>query len=166
MYYDDIVLKEFISLKSYLKKYKFYYLAGIFCLLLTNTGQLFIPQILKNVIDHLSLSQPDMIYIENFLRILVLTAFLIASGRIGWRYFIIGSARKIEATMREKIYESLVLQSSSFYGKTKTGDLMARATNDLDAVRGALGMALVAFVDGMFLTIAILVLLFSQNLYT
>ncbi|HUX21392.1 MAG TPA: ABC transporter ATP-binding protein, partial [Spirochaetia bacterium] len=49
-----------------------------------------------------------------------------------------------------------------FFGRYKTGDLMARATNDMNAIRNATGMATVAFVDGAFMTLAILVILFTQ----
>ena len=53
--------------------------------------------------------------------------------------------------------------STTFYGKSKTGDLMAHMTNDMNAIRMATGMAFVSFVDGFFLTLAILVILLAQN---
>ncbi|MCK5673520.1 MAG: ABC transporter ATP-binding protein, partial [Spirochaetales bacterium] len=72
------------------------------------------------------------------------------------------SSRRIESDLRHKLFSHLLTLSSSYYSKTKTGDLMARATNDMRAIRMASGMALVAFVDATFLTIAILIIIFSE----
>ncbi len=63
--------------------------------------------------------------------------------------------------MRRQLFDHLLKLSPSFYSTMKTGDIMARATNDMHAIRMASGMALVAFMDGLFLTIAILIILFS-----
>lgn len=155
--------KDFLLLAPLVKRRLLSYLLGLLFLLATNSGQLFIPQILKNAIDHLSLGTPDLGLMGALTMALVGTAILIALARIGWRAFIFGSARRIEADLREKVFSHLVRLSASFYGKNRTGDLMARMTNDLDAVRMALGMALVAFTDGVFLTISILAILFFQN---
>ena len=89
-------------------------------------------------------------------------AAAIAVGRFGWRFFIHGSSRRIEKALREKLFDHLLKLSSSFYGDMKTGDIMSRFTNDMNNVRMATGMALVAFVDGVFMTLVILVILFSS----
>ena len=52
---------------------------------------------------------------------------------------------------------------TSFYSKNTIGDLMARATNDMNAIRMASGMAAVAFIDGVFMSTAILIVLLTQN---
>ena len=90
-------------------------------------------------------------------------AVLIAVGRFFWRHFIQGASRRIEADLREKLFAHLQTLSSTFYGRTKTGDLMAHLTNDINAVRQATGMAVVAFVDGLFMTLAILVIMLGTN---
>ncbi|MCG8478807.1 MAG: ABC transporter ATP-binding protein/permease, partial [Spirochaetales bacterium] len=90
-------------------------------------------------------------------------AVVIAVGRLGWRFFIHGSSRRIEAELRARLYDHLLTLPSSYYQQVKTGDLMARATNDMNAIRMAVGMALVAFFDGLFMTVAILSILIGQN---
>jgi ATP-binding cassette subfamily B protein len=95
--------------------------------------------------------------------LMVATAFVIATGRFFWRYFINGSSRRIENALRERLFAHLQTLSSTFYGRSKTGDLMAHLTNDMGAIRMATGMALVSFVDGLFMTLAILIILLAQN---
>lgn len=157
------MLKEFRTLIPYLKKRIPQYLAGLFFLLITNGGQLYLPQLLRRAIDTIasgSFTLNDMLPI---VLLMVGIAVLIALGRYFWRYFLGGASRRIEAELRERLFVHLQALSSTFYGKVKTGDLMARMTNDMRAIRQASGFALVSFVDGFFMTIAILIIMLSRN---
>jgi len=157
------VLKEFRTLIPYLRKRIPQYLAGLFFLLITNGGQLYLPQLLRRAIDTIasgSFTLNDMLPI---VLLMMGIAVLIAIGRYFWRYFLGGASRRIEAELRERLFVHLQALSSTFYGKVKTGDLMARMTNDMRAVRQASGFALVSFVDGFFMTIAILIIMLSRN---
>jgi ATP-binding cassette subfamily B protein len=95
----------------------------------------------------------------------VLMAF-VSLGRFLWRFFINGSARRIETEMREKLFNHLLSLSYDFYQKNKIGDLMSRSANDLNAVRESIGMGLVALVDGTVMAAAILVIIFVQDFRT
>ncbi len=150
------MVKEFKTLLPYFKKYSLFYAAGFFFLILTNGAQLFIPQLIRIALDDLSSRNTTVIH-------LALTAFTVALGRVGWRFFIIGASRRIERDLRDKIFHHLTTLSDSFFSRNRTGDLMARSTNDLEAVRMSTGMAFVAFVDGVFLTTTILIILFLTN---
>lgn len=157
------MLKEFRTLIPYLRKRIPQYLAGLFFLLITNGGQLYLPQLLRRAIDTIasgSFTLNDMLPI---VLLMMGIAVLIAIGRYFWRYFLGGASRRIEAELRERLFVHLQALSSTFYGKVKTGDLMARMTNDMRAVRQASGFALVSFVDGFFMTIAILIIMLSRN---
>jgi ATP-binding cassette subfamily B protein len=88
---------------------------------------------------------------------------LIGAGRFLWRYFIHGSSRRIEKELRGRLFDHLLVLSYDFYQENKIGDLMARSTNDVGAVRNAIGMGLVALVDGTVLAAAILVIIFIQD---
>jgi ATP-binding cassette subfamily B protein len=157
------VLKEFKTLVPLLKKYRGWYFLGLLCLIGTDAGELFIPQMIKKATDIIASGS----FIPADIAGPVLTMIAVAAGvaffRFGWRYFLNGASRKIERDLRQQIFSHLLKLSPSFYGKMKTGDIMARATNDMHAIRMATGMALVAFMDGLFLTIAILVILFTTN---
>jgi ATP-binding cassette subfamily B protein len=68
--------------------------------------------------------------------------------------------------MRLALFDHLLSLSYDFYQKTKIGDLMARSTNDLGAVRMSIGMGFVALIDGTVMAIAILVIMFVQDAHT
>ena len=157
------MLKEFKTLIPYIRKRIPQYVAGLFFLLITNGGQLYLPQLLRRAIDTIasgSFTLNDMLPI---VLLMVGIAVVIAIGRYFWRFFLGGASRRIEAELRERLFVHLQALSSTFYGKVKTGDLMARMTNDMRAVRQASGFALVSFVDGFFMTIAILIIMLSRD---
>jgi ATP-binding cassette subfamily B protein len=146
-----------------LKRWAHFYAAGLVCLLITNTGQLLIPQWLKAAVNHLAAGNPDRGFILGVVGAMILTAVFIALGRVGWRYFLAGASRRIETELRQNLVNHLLTLPPSFYARQKTGDLMARATNDLEAVRNSIGMALVALTDALFISGSILIILFVQN---
>jgi ATP-binding cassette subfamily B protein len=88
---------------------------------------------------------------------------VIAAGRFLWRYFIHGSSQRIETEMREKLFAHLLSLSWDFYQKNKIGDLMSRSISDLNAVRMAIGMGLVALVDFIVMATSILIIMFIQD---
>ena len=146
----------------YMKKYRFRYLFGFVFLILTSGGQMLIPQILRVAVDTISGGSYTGEAVFNLAGRLILLAFCISCTRFGWRYFIHGTSRRIESELRGRLFDHLLILHPGFFAKTKTGDLMARATNDMHAVRMASGMALVALTDGVFMTLAILLILFNQ----
>ena len=156
------MLKEFRTLIPLARKYRMHYILGVLCLVVTNIGELYIPQLIRQSVDTISLGIFELRDIGILVLAIVGIAAVVASARFGWRYFIQGASRNIEYDMREMIFDQLLVLSPSFYAKMKTGDIMARFTNDMHAVRMASGIALVALLDGIFLTLAILIILFTS----
>ncbi len=156
------VLREFKTLIPYAKRYLPFYIPGFLFLILTDGGQLFIPQIIKRAINDLSGGSPELQAILRLAVEMVAIALAVAIGRFGWRYFIQGSSRRIEKELRDRYFSHLIELSPAFFARYQSGDLMARATNDMNAIRMATGMATVSFVDGLFMTLAILIILFTQ----
>jgi len=156
------MLKEFKTLIPMVKKYKYFYIAGLICLILVDAGELYIPRIMKHIIDYISTEGFSMDFIEKSVGLILIISTAVAFARFGWRFFIHGSSRRIESDLRSKLFSHLLTLSASYFEKTKTGDLMARATNDMRAIRKATGMAVVAFTDAVFLTIAILIIIFTE----
>jgi ATP-binding cassette, subfamily B, multidrug efflux pump len=86
--------------------------------------------------------------------IILAIALVMAILRYVWRHLLFGISRKIEEGIRNRLYSHLQTLSLSFYHKTRTGDLMARAVNDINSIRMATGMGLVALTDGLVLGMA------------
>jgi ATP-binding cassette subfamily B multidrug efflux pump len=157
------VFREFRTLLPYIRKHRYMYVGGLLFLVLTDGGQLYLPQLIRRAIDTVASGLFQLREILYIVLPMVGIALLIAVGRYFWRYFIHGASRRIEAELRERLFAHLQSLSSTFYGRMKTGDLMARMTNDMQAIRTGTGMALVAFIDGFFMTIAILIIMLSQD---
>lgn len=159
---EDLMLKTFRSLGPYVKKYSVYYVFGILALLATAGGQIIIPQLIRKAINLIATGTFTTRSILTITGGMVGVAAAISIFRYAWRVFIQTASRKIEADLRKDYFNHLLTLSPSFYGSYKTGDLMARATNDMRSIRMATSMALVAAVDGLFMTISILIILFIQ----
>lgn len=157
------MLREFRTLLPYMRKHASSYIAGILCLALTSSSQILIPQFLRLAIDEVASGRFELRRIALLMAALVGVSLVIALGRLGWRYFIHGASRRIENELRERLFGKFLTLQPSFFQRNTIGDLMARSTNDMHAVRMACGMALVALFDGLFMTIAILTILFAQQ---
>ncbi|MBW1714667.1 MAG: ABC transporter ATP-binding protein [Deltaproteobacteria bacterium] len=148
------MLKDFKPLKIYFVENRIALALGLSSLLLVDALQLFIPRIIKKSIDVLTMGQANVRLLLSYALIIVGIALTMAIFRYIWRYLVFGHARKVEQALRNRIYKHLQTLSLSFYWRVKTGDLMARAVNDIDAVRMATGMGLVALTDGIVLGLA------------
>ncbi|MDR2111041.1 MAG: ABC transporter ATP-binding protein, partial [Spirochaetaceae bacterium] len=159
-------LKEFKTLFLYFRRYRLSYLWGFLCLVITDAAQMAIPQFVRAAVDLIASGRFNWYAVLGLGGGMVAIMALLSGGRFLWRYFIHGSSRHIEAELRERLFAHLLTLSYDFYQKNKIGDLMARATNDLNAVRQAISMGLVAFVDGTMMAAAILVIIFFQDAET
>lgn len=125
--------------------------AGLFFLLLVDFLQLQIPLILRSAVDALTSFQASPALLIRYAGAILGLAAVIAVFRLFWRLALLGFSRILEEKLRNLLYGHLQALSPSFYRKARTGDLMARATNDLNAIRMAAGMGLVALVDSLVL---------------
>jgi len=156
------MLKEFKTLLPYLKRYRRSYGLGLLCLVAVDAAQLLLPQFLRGAVDSISAGGP-MRTIAAIGLSMVATAAAIAAGRFLWRYFIHGSSRRIETALRDRLFSRLMTLPPAYFHGNSAGDIMARATNDMQAIRMATGMAFVAFFDGAFMSVAILAVMLAQN---
>ncbi|MBS1236907.1 MAG: transporter related, partial [Deltaproteobacteria bacterium] len=147
-------LKNFLPLKEYFVRNRRVLVAGLLSLLAVDFLQLLIPMVIKRAIDALTLGEATATVLLQFGGMIMAIAFAMASLRYVWRHCLFGLSRKIEEGIRNRLYEHLQNLSVSFYHRTKTGDLMARAINDINAIRMATGMGLVALTDGLVLGVS------------
>src|SRR6202044_1248556 len=98
---------------------------------------------------------------------LILVAISLVKGIFLYaqRWILIGISREIEFDLRNDLFKQLELQDSGFYHRYRTGDIMARMTNDLNAVRMLLGPALMYSANTIFFTVGALFFLFQISPY-
>jgi ATP-binding cassette subfamily B multidrug efflux pump len=144
-------MKAFKTLKNDFIVNRFRILIGLIALLIVDVLQLFIPRVIKYAIDDLTLGTivPSRLLLYG-LEVLTL-ALGIGGFRYVWRYFLLGATRRIEKALRDRLFIHLQTLSPSYFSYTKIGDLMAHATNDIDAIRMAMSLGVVFLVDTIIL---------------
>jgi len=157
------MFRNYRSLLPYLARYRGHYFWGLVCLILVDAAQIAIPQFIRQAIDLVSTGAFEWRDVFTPCAWMVALMALISLGRFLWRYFIHGSSRRIETELRDRLYGHLQSLSWDFYQQHKIGDLMARSTNDLNAVRMSIGMGLVALVDFVVMATAIVIIIFVED---
>ena len=157
-------MRNFAILKKYFLRYKYRILLGLIALIIVDGLQLVIPRILKYAVDGINTGKLATFGLFKFGVFIVSIAVVIAIFRFFWRYFVIGTSLKIQEHLRNRFFSHLQGLSFSYFNNTKTGELMALATNDILAVRRAIGPGIVILTDTIFLTIASLIMMFKINI--
>jgi len=147
-------MKSFKLLKPYFYQRRKLIIAGIACLMTVDVLQLFIPRVIKWAVDDLTALSIDLKGLALYAGQILLIAVLMAIFRFVWRRFLIGTARVVEEGLRNRLFDHLQTLSASYFDQSRTGDLMAHATNDINNIRMAVGMGMVAFTDAVFLGVA------------
>lgn len=145
-------MNVFIFLKEFLKENRWRYLWGVLVLLIVDALQLVTPKLLGRITDELGSGALTMNQIYIYIAVIIALALCIAIGRYIWRMLVMGNARNLEFWLRNKFFAHLENLTPNFYNNHKTGDLMAHATNDINAVRMAFGPGIVMITDAVFLT--------------
>jgi len=136
-------------LLGYFKPHRSKLILGIACVLGTNLARLRVPLVLRRAVDDLTseVSQHRLLEYGGLVLVIALVqgVFLFTQRRV-----LINMSRNIEYDLRNDFYEHLQRLSFQFYQSHRTGDLMARATNDLSAVRMIVGPALMYSMNTVF----------------
>ncbi len=144
-------MKSFYLIKSYLFERRPLIVLGLICLITVDFLQLFIPRIIKWAIDDLTSYRIDILSLLIYALYIVGIAIFIGIFRYVWRRCLLGTSRRVEEGLRNRLFAHIQTLSASYFDKTKTGDLMAHATNDIQHVRMATGMGMVALTDAVVL---------------
>lgn len=158
-------MKSFKFLHKYIKKSIWIYLLGAIALILVDFFQMYIPKYVGKIIDGIKNKVFSFDDILRYSLLILLISVIIFFGRILWRIFIMGTARKIENNLRLDLFSHLEKLSQNFYNKNKIGDLMAYFTNDLEAIRMTIGPGVMMALDSILMTILIVInMIFFVNL--
>lgn len=144
------------KLINYIFAHKYYYILGLLTLLIVDYCNLFIPQITGEITDGLATFSFTIHDVVSSLLYLLFFVLVITVGRVLWRFFLFGVSRIIEREIRNDLFEKLETLSQNYFHHHKTGDLMAVFTNDLEALRYALGPAVISAFDAIVMTMLVL----------
>ncbi len=135
------------TILPYFRPYRVGLFWGIVCVVFANAFQIAGPWFMKLAID--ALGDPDATrrQIAVFAALIVAASFIGGAFRFGMRQLLNGVSRRIEADLRDDFFDHLLRMDATFYGSTRTGDLMSRATNDTLAIRMAAGPAIMYTVN-------------------
>lgn len=152
-------MKSFFTLKEFISKHKWSYFFGVLWLIIVDSVQLIVPQIYRNLTDDFQNNLLSSQAIIKYALLIIGTGIVISFGRYLWRIYILGTSRTLEYYLRDRIFNHLLTLSPNYFNSHKTGDLMAHATNDINAVRMALGQGVMMIVDSSFMIILSLIMM-------
>jgi len=143
---------DLAPLYSYMRRYRWGYVQGTLACVGTNIVAVQFPRVLGMAINRIERGTTR----ESILVFaLILVAINLVKGVFMYaqRWILIGISRDIEFDLRNDLFKKLETQDSGFYQRYRTGDIMARMTNDLNAVRMLLGPALMYSANTIFLSV-------------
>lgn len=140
-------MNELRAILPYFRPYKKGLVGGLVCVVFTNVFQIAGPWFMKLAIDGMGDPDVTMGRITFYASMIVVVAFMGGVFRFGMRQLLNGISRRIETDLRDDFFRHLLRLDARFYGSTRTGDLMSRATNDTLAVRMAAGPAIMYTVN-------------------
>jgi len=145
-------MKELRTLLPFLRPYRLGLAAGIALVVVANAFGILTPLLIGRAID--ALESPGITYalIVRYAAAVVLVAILSGAARFGMRELLNGISRRVETDLRDRFFQHLLRLDAAFYARTRTGDLMSRATNDTQAVRMAAGPAVMYLVNTVVIT--------------
>src|SRR5271157_3182382 len=167
------MFRDLAPLFSYMRRYRWGYLWGTLSCICTNTIWVMFPQVIRMAIDGIGgnwVIYPGVLrwavdalsHGDTRIKVLIFAGLLVAIAMVkgvflySQRWILIGISREIEFDLRNDLFRKLELQDSGFYQRYRTGDIMARMTNDLNAVRNLLGPALMYSANTIFFTVGAL----------
>ena len=138
------------------------YLVGIVALVLVSVLNLIPPMVMGRVIDAITSGRLTQDELLRHLFYLLLAAFGMYYLRYVWRMYILGTSYRLGQIMRSRLFEHFTKMSPAFYQNYRTGDLMAHATNDINALTRLAGGGVMSAVDASITAlVTLLTMLFS-----
>src|SRR4051794_2005432 len=139
-------MRELRTLLPYLNPYRWAYLLGLTLVVVSNFFATLGPRFLQQGIDALR-AGGEFRQVQAAVALLLIVALAGGVSRYGMRELLNSGSRRVETDLRDQLYVHLQRMSAEFYDRYPTGDVMARTTNDLLAVRMVAGPALMYLVD-------------------
>jgi ATP-binding cassette, subfamily B, multidrug efflux pump len=156
-------MKNLFTLKKYFAVYKVKLFWGFIFIILSNAGSLYVPLLIKDAINALQKSADTWVLVR-FALMIMLTSLFAGVFRFFIRQKIIVVSREIEYDLRHDFWKHIQLLPLRYFQNNSTGNIMAHATNDINAVRMFIGPAVMYSIDTSIALIIIIPILISLNL--
>ena len=147
-------MRELKSLLPFLRPYRVTFVLGLGLVIVSNAFATAGPRFVQRGIDALEAGEPFTV-VQGSVLLLLLVAVAGGIARYGMRQLLNSASRRVEYDLRNRLYRYIQGLSAEFYDRYPTGDVMARTTNDLLAVRMVAGPALMYLVDTVVRTLMI-----------
>jgi len=155
-------MQSLLSLKKYFIRYRKKLLWGIFFILASNVGTIYIPMLLKDSVNALTTNVNKDLLLRYGVLILI-TAIISGVFRFMIRQTIIVVSREIEYDMRQDFWQHLQKLPLRYFQNNSTGNIMAHITNDVNSVRMFLGPAVMYSIDTFVILIIVVSFMFSLD---
>ncbi|PJI06837.1 MULTISPECIES: ABC transporter ATP-binding protein [Clostridium] len=139
---------------NFFKHNKLRYTIGLIFMIASSYIQTLFPKVLGDTIDILKNSHFKSALVKSNILYMVIIAFSTFVCTFVWRNMVMGGGRKLENTIREKLFDHFQTLSPEFYNNEKTGNLIAYAINDISAVRMTFGPAAAMSINGLVICIS------------
>lgn len=156
------MFRNLFQLKKYFVRYKKAFVLGIIFILLSNIGQVYIPQLIKQGINAIEKNAAPEAVLK-FVLLIVLTSLLAGVFRFLIRQTIIVTSWKIANDLRYDFWSHLQKLSLRFYQNNSTGNIMSHATNDINAVRSFVGPSVMYTIDNGTKFLLVFFIMLSMN---
>jgi ATP-binding cassette, subfamily B, multidrug efflux pump len=159
-------LEALVRLSKYLNRHRNALIIGSFCIAVLQALGLLIPWLSKLAVDEISRGTGSR-FLLRYALLIVAAAAVQGVFRFSMRNLMIGASRKIEYELRNDLFAHLLKLSPSYFSRTRTGDIIAKATNDVNAVREFLGPGIMYSINTVItLTAATALMLYIDPVLT
>lgn len=152
-------MQLFHHLAWFFKRYWHRYAIALLMLAIVAVLNMIVPWMIGRSVDQL-LDTKSLHHSAQYLIALIGCAVAVYFLRFGWRRVLFGTSYNLGNILRQHFYQRLTRQGQAFFNAHSTGDLMARATNDIDAVEMAAGEGILSGFDGLLTFILVIIMMF------
>jgi len=155
--------RNLLNIVRYIRPEWFAFVLGLAFLFVCDGLQFLIPQILRYAVDALAQGAATGRVLLVAAGGILAIAAVVGTCRFLWRYFIVGASIRIDRKIRDDLLSHLLRLPQSYFQNASTGDLMARATNDIRFVQMAAGIGTVILIDTFVMGLGTLIIMICMS---
>ncbi|PLV59971.1 ABC transporter ATP-binding protein [Thermotoga sp. KOL6] len=155
-------MKTSSILADFLKKNWYKYLFGFLSLVTVDLLQVYVPRVVGRIVDTLNTGTTDFATLKIMIGWIMAAASGMFIGRFLWRYFLGGASRKFLLETMNMMFSKMLSLTPGFFDRIKSGELMARFTNDLSLLRRVLGQGAILLFDSFIMIVMVFIFMIGN----